>query len=287
VNPKLFTNGFPSIGYGCYGSIPVTEQNIRDALAAGYRCFDCAFSYKNMAGVTKVLRESGIPRSELFIIGKGDTIDELEYQRTTVGQGYLDAAIIHSAGGMEFLKLKQLWTYLSASPTKFRKIGVSNMYSNYLTRFKKYIKDNGLRKIDVIENEVKPGVPDLDLITECQTEDIHVIAYSTLKSNLNKELETLLVKYDIKDSSWADLSLRWAVQQGLTVIPASRDTARMTANLSIVGKPLLPAALLDEINTLEGSRTNISSGFKGLNERGFAGLSVEEQIEKLLELSYE
>src|SRR5678816_3469049 len=71
----LYTGArMPAIGLGTFGSDSVTAAEIaeavRGALAAGYRHFDCASVYGNEAAIGPILRDSGLPREELFITSK-------------------------------------------------------------------------------------------------------------------------------------------------------------------------------------------------------------------------
>ena len=69
---KILNNGvkMPVLGLGVYKSGEDTKQAVLDALAAGYRHIDTATLYKNEALVGEAIRESGIPREEIFITTK-------------------------------------------------------------------------------------------------------------------------------------------------------------------------------------------------------------------------
>jgi 2,5-diketo-D-gluconate reductase B len=268
-NPTVFTDGFPVIGFG---TSQMPKAAIRKALESGYTCLDCAYNYENSAAVVRAIAESKLPRAGLFIIGKGDTIDELASQCETVGGGYLDLALIHSAGSVGMFdehELLTLWTYLSKNPAKFRRIGVSNMYSGRLIRFQKQIREAELRPIEVIENEMRPGIADTDFLTMGQNQKppIHFIAYSTLRisESIETAIDALKATYlPIRDYTWAEISLKWAIQQGITVIPSSKKTVNIVANLSVIRKPDLPTEVIDALNKLTTERT-VSNGFKQEN----------------------
>src|SRR3954453_14390140 len=61
----------PVLGFGVY-QIPTdqTEQAVTDALAAGYRSLDTAAAYANEEAVGRAIKNSGIPREELFVTTK-------------------------------------------------------------------------------------------------------------------------------------------------------------------------------------------------------------------------
>lgn len=65
-------NKIPAVGFGVF-MIPndgSTYQAVTEALAAGYRHIDTAAAYFNEAEVGKAVRDSGIPREEIFITSK-------------------------------------------------------------------------------------------------------------------------------------------------------------------------------------------------------------------------
>lgn len=268
-NPTIFTDGFPVIGFG---TSQMPKAAIRTALESGYTCLDCAYNYGNSGAVVRAIAESKVPRASLFIIGKGDSIDEFNSQCETVGGGYLDLALIHSAGSVGMFddhELLTIWAYLSKNPAKFRHIGVSNLYSGRLAHFQRQIREAELRPIEVIENEMRPGIADADFLMMCQNQKppIHFIAYSTLRisESIETAIDALKAAYpSIRDYNWAEISLKWAIQQGITVIPSSKKPVNIVANLSVVRKPDLPAEVIDALNKLTTERT-VSSGFKQEN----------------------
>ena len=73
----------PQLGYGVYLVAPETcERCVLDAIGAGYRSIDTAQYYRNEAGVGAAVKESGLPREELFITTKAMTTG---YRATKLG----------------------------------------------------------------------------------------------------------------------------------------------------------------------------------------------------------
>ena len=61
----------PQLGYGVYQVEPAEAKRcVSDALAVGYRMVDTAQAYANEEGVGQAVKESGIPRSKVFIVSK-------------------------------------------------------------------------------------------------------------------------------------------------------------------------------------------------------------------------
>ncbi|KAG0095280.1 hypothetical protein BGZ93_006074, partial [Podila epicladia] len=69
---KLNTGAsIPQVGLGTWQSKPdVVKHAVKVALQSGYRHIDCAWIYGNEKEVGEAIRESNIPREELFITTK-------------------------------------------------------------------------------------------------------------------------------------------------------------------------------------------------------------------------
>jgi 2,5-diketo-D-gluconate reductase A len=99
----------PLLGFGVF-QIPLeeTEQAVSDALAAGYRLLDTAASYGNEEAVGHAIKNSGIPREELFVTTKLYVQDAPAEQNTKrafetslkkLGLDYLDLYLMHQPYG--------------------------------------------------------------------------------------------------------------------------------------------------------------------------------------------
>jgi len=79
------------------------EQSVKSALKAGYRLIDTAAAYGNEEGVGKAIRESGIPREEIFVTtklwnrdqGYETTLKAFDASLKRLGLEYLDLYLIH------------------------------------------------------------------------------------------------------------------------------------------------------------------------------------------------
>ena len=99
----------PLQGFGVFQITDMAEceRVVLQALEVGYRLIDTASSYKNEEFVGKAVKNSGIPREELFITSKA-YIQEMGYERTKkafentlkkLGTDYLDLYLIHMPFG--------------------------------------------------------------------------------------------------------------------------------------------------------------------------------------------
>ena len=252
-----YTNNFelnngvkiPALGLGTWLlNDEQTEQAVIDAISLGYRHIDTAQAYGTEKGVGEGVRKSGVDRQELFITtkvaaeektyeGAAASIDE-SLRKT--GLDYFDLMIIHSPQPWKEVNQSddryfegniQAWKALEAAykAGKVRAIGVSNFLREDLE--------------NLLENtEIKPmvnqvlchiGNTPLELIEFCQSKEIKVEAYSPIGHGaiLNrKDVKAIATKYDV---SVAQLSLKYALQLGIVVIPKTSNPDHMKNNAEL------------------------------------------------------
>lgn len=143
----------PRLGFGVYQSHG--KQCITScltALRAGYRHIDSAQFYRNEAEVGQALRQSGVPRSEVFlttkILSSGGS-DQATYQKCVDSvqsmdpgdKGYVDLFLIHSPSGGKAAR-KEMWQALERllEEGKTRSIGVSNFGRGHIEEMREYAK---------------------------------------------------------------------------------------------------------------------------------------------------
>ena len=252
-----YTNNFelnngvkiPALGLGTWLlNDEQTEQAVIDAIALGYRHIDTAQAYGNEKGVGEGVRKSGVDRQELFITTKV-AAEEKTYEGAAAsiddslrkaGLDYFDLMIIHSPQSWKEVNQSddryfegniQAWKALEAAykAGKVRAIGVSNFLREDLE--------------NLLENtEIKPmvnqvlchiGNTPLELIEFCQSKEIKVEAYSPIGHGaiLNrKDVKAIATKYDV---SVAQLSLKYALQLGIVVIPKTSNPDHMKNNAEL------------------------------------------------------
>jgi len=131
----------PWLGLGVYKAAEGEEVEgaVRTALEVGYRSIDTAAIYGNERGVGKAVRESGLPREEVFITtkvwndrqGYESTLQAFEESRQRLGVEYVDLYLIHwPVKG----KYKETWRALEKlyKDGWVRAIGVSNFQIHHL-----------------------------------------------------------------------------------------------------------------------------------------------------------
>ena len=142
----------PRLGFGVYRSPPTQcVQSTLNALKAGYRHVDTAQFYANEKEVGDAIRDSGIPRSDIFVTTKilvpggspEATYSKLLASVEKIGgpDGYVDLFLIHSANSGASGR-KEIWQALERllEEGKTKSIGVSNWGVKHIEEIKSYAK---------------------------------------------------------------------------------------------------------------------------------------------------
>ncbi|KAI0044266.1 Aldo/keto reductase [Auriscalpium vulgare] len=251
----------PSVGMGCwmggYGGGQRVNAMVKKALQAGYRHFDTAAGYGNEEQVGAALRESGIPREELYVVTKlgGDkharVHEAFEESLSKLGLDYIDLYLVHwpqaENDTEEVLKPHEAPTIVDTwkdmekllDTGKVKSIGVSNFSVKTLTELLPHAK------VIPAANQVEmhPFLPQYELQKFCEEKGILITAYSPLGQPpaVGKEgVPSLLTNPTIlsiakeRGVTPAQVLLSWGVQRGTAVIPKSENEERMKANITLV-----------------------------------------------------
>ncbi|KAG0277531.1 hypothetical protein BGZ96_002827 [Linnemannia gamsii] len=254
---KLNTGAsIPLFGLGTWQSKPdVVKNAVKVALNAGYRHIDAAWIYGNEKEVGEAIRESNIPREQLFITTKlwnnshrsEDVLPALEASLKNLGLDYVDLYLMHwpvafksgpaavardDAGNLIFEDVDITATYQAMEKLvetgKTKAIGVSN-YS-----IKNLEKILSIAKIVPAANQVElhPENPQWELLQFCKDKGIHITAYSPLGSTdspliKRDEISKIAAKHNTNN---ANVLIAWGQQRGTSVIPKSVTDSRIIAN---------------------------------------------------------
>lgn len=229
----------PQLGIGMWGAKETDEvrQNVKWAVAAGYRHIDTAYFYKNESAVGQGIRECGVPREEIFLTtklwnsdhGYEKTLAAFERSRVALGVNYVDLYLIHWPGMTR--SYLETWRALEKlyEEKKVRAIGVSNFEQHHLDDLLASCKVAPM----VNQVEMHPLFQRLKLREYCKAKNIAVVAWRPLgKGSLLGEPKLIeLAKKHSK--SPAQVILRWMMQIGVTTIPKSSNEDRIKENFSI------------------------------------------------------
>lgn len=228
----------PKEGYGVF-QIPANEckRCVLDALSAGYRMIDTAAAYGNEEGVGAAIRESGIPREELFITTKL-WIQDASYEGAKqafytslqkLGLKYLDLYLIHQPFGNYYGAWRALEELYQEG--KVRAIGVCNFDE---ARLVDLCLNNAIRPM-VNQIELHPFFQQGRFLEVMKKYGVQPQAWGPLSEGQkdifhNKALAKIAAKHG---KSVAQVVLRWNAQRGVVTIPKSSHKERMAENLNI------------------------------------------------------
>ncbi|KAI0961328.1 hypothetical protein AcW1_000439 [Taiwanofungus camphoratus] len=226
----------PLLGLGVFRNEDCIPACIA-ALKYGYRHIDSARLYNNEAQVGQAVRQSGIPRSEVFVTSKifhpdhgyESTLKAVDESLQRFGFDYLDLYLIHSPLSGKEERLATWKALLDVQKTgKLRTVGVSNYGVKHLEE----IREAGLATPAVNQVELQPFCQQKAIVEYCNKHGIIVQAYCPLVRGEfgNPVLQEIAQKYK-KDV--AQVLVRWSLQRGFSPLPKSSQPARVVSNAEL------------------------------------------------------
>jgi len=265
VQYATLNNGvkMPLLGFGVYQvpDLAECERSVGEALRVGYRLIDSAAAYRNEEAVGNAIRQSGVPRGDIFVTTKL-WIEDAGYEKTKkafdrsvrrLRLEVLDLFLIHQPYGDVYGSWRAMQELLREG--RVRAIGVSNFQPD--------------RVMDLIlHNEVPPAV------NQIETHPFHqqIEAQRFLRDN-GVQLESWgpfaegkhdMFRNDVLRSiggrhgkTVAQVILRWLLQRGVVTIPKSVRKERIAENYAIFDFALTDA----DMAAIAGLDTKVSSFF--------------------------
>lgn len=228
----------PIVGLGTYSLHGATCINsVKSAIASGFRKFDTASVYGNEEEVGQGIRESGMPREEIFVTTKlypnqySNPEAAIEECLRKLDIGYIDLMLLHHPGTDDVKAYKAMEKQVAAG--KIRSIGVSCYYVKEIDEF---LPKVNIRPV-LVQNEVHPYYQDTEVVEHLHDLGIVVEAWYPLGGRGHqKELLSDPVLSEIAarhNKSVAQVILRWDLQRGVVVIPGSSNPDHIKENISI------------------------------------------------------
>jgi len=219
------------------------ENAVKSALTNNYRHIDTAAIYKNERGVGKAIKESGIPRSEIFLTSKvwntdqgyQSTLNAFDESLEKLQTDYLDLYLIHWPKAQRSV---ETWKALEElyEAGRVRAIGVSNFLVHHLEDFLLHCKVVPA----VNQVEFHPELIQPDLLKYCQKKGIQLEAWSPImKGRVNDipVMQEIAAKYG---KTPVQVVLRWDIQKGVVTIPKSVKAERIISNADFFDFELTP-----------------------------------------------
>lgn len=248
--------GIPQVGLGVYKvSNEEVYDNVLSALQLGYRHIDTASFYENEEGVGKAIRDSGIPREELFITSKvwndeqgfTNALEAFYRSLNKLGLDYLDLYLVHWPVPDLY---KDTWRALEKiyEEKKVRAIGVSNFLSHHLDDLLRTANEKPV----INQVELHPRLSQEEVRLYCKKNDILVEAWAPLGKGQYLDdpvLQEIAAKHG---KTPAQVILRWELQSGIVIIPKSSRQERQKENADIFDFSLTD----EEMERIDGMNAN-------------------------------
>ena len=246
----------PIMGLGTYSlSDEECYNSVTALLESGGRLIDTAYMYGNEAAVGRAIRDSDVPREDIFVITKiypgeqfanpekaiQDALDKLDI-------GYIDMMLLHHPGENDVKAYLAMEKFVEDE--KIHSLGLSNFYVEELEKF--------LPQVNVtpalVQNEIHPYYQENDVIPYIQNLGIVVQGWYPFGGRGHtSELLGDSVIIEIAEThgvTSAQVILRWNLQKGVVVIPGSSNPDHIKENLDLFGFELTDEEI-QKINELD------------------------------------
>lgn len=263
----------PQFGLGTFlqPSDAVCEQSCLVALKAGYRHIDTAHAYNDEAGVGRAVKESGIPREEIWITsklwpteyGEGKTLKAIDEMLERMQLDYIDLLYVHQPVG-DFVGA---WRDMEKAVAmgKVRALGISNFDASDEV-FEKIMGESRVKPA-VLQIECHPYAQRLAMREKVKPYGIHVTCWFPLGGAMSNGAllkdPIIIAIAEAHGKTPAQVILRWHMQEGFSAIPGASNPNYIKENIEIFDFELTDKEMAQ---------------MRGLNkEQRFFNMSLEEK----------
>lgn len=233
----------PQFGLGTFlqPSDSVCEQSCLTALKAGYRHIDTAHAYNDEAGVGRAVKESGIPREEIWITsklwpteyGEGKTLKAIDEMLERMQLDYIDLLYVHQPVG-DFVGA---WRDMEKAVAmgKVRALDISNFDASDEV-FEKIMSESTVKPA-VLQIECHPYAQRLAMREKAKSHNIQVECWFPLGGAMSNGAllkdPTIMEIAKAHGKTAAQVILRWHIQEGFSVIPGASNPDYIKENIEI------------------------------------------------------
>lgn len=261
----------PELGFGTWqtpnGDVAVSA--VKKALEVGYRHIDTAQGYKNEDSVGQAIKESGIPREEIFLTTKlwnenhsyDLVLSSFEESLKKLQTDYIDLFLIHWPNPVKF---RDNWQSANAETWrameelyqagKIKAIGVSNFLPHHFEELKK------TATIFPMVNQIflAPGELQKEVVSYCQEHNVLLEAYSPLGTGKIFDVPEMQELSDKYGKTIAQIAIRWSLQHDFLPLPKSVTPSRIEENLAVFDFELSDEGMqrIDQLDGVVGKATN-------------------------------
>lgn len=238
----------PCVALGTAGlkETPETVSLVKAALEMGYRHIDTAAAYDNEVSVGQAIRESRVPRSEIFLTSKLDgpdhgyqlALDACQASLDRLGLDYIDLYLIHWPVPSEFASdwreaNRETWRAFAEliQEGKVKSVGISNFHAEHIDA----LLEGSDLKPTVNQIKLCPGITQDEVVAYSRKHDMILTAYSPLDRGKILKNKTVLAVAGKYGKSAAQVILRWSLEMGFVPLPKSSNEARMAENMDLFG----------------------------------------------------
>ena len=261
----------PALGLGVFQTpLEETRAAVTAALELGYRHIDTAAAYGNEREVGEAIRDSAVPRDEIFVetkiwisdYGTDETLHGFRKSAAKLGVDRIDLLILHQPMPSDFDRTLAAYRALEKllADGKVRAIGVSNFMFDHLTALLEATSVvPAVNQLEIHPYFQQRSVLDLDdrhgIVNQAWSPIGGITFYPGYGEHRRSVLEDPVVTRIAEDHgrSPAQVLLRWGLQHGRSVIPKSTRPERIAENLDVFGFELT-AGELSALDALETGR---------------------------------
>ncbi|BFZ53068.1 hypothetical protein PYCC9005_000091 [Savitreella phatthalungensis] len=250
----------PAVGLGVYQSRgDECTAAVKSAIDAGYRHIDSALGYRNEALVVEGIKQSGIPRDQVYFTtklppgrcGYKPTKEDIQVSIDNIGPlGYIDLYLIHAPFGNREERLGS-WKAIEEAidAGQIRSAGVSNYGIPHL---KELLDSNPKHKPVINQIELHPWLQRRELVEFGRKHGVAPEAYSPLTRGQKLDDATLAKVAQAVNRTPGQVLLRWSLQKGFITLPKSVTPSRIIDNFDIFSWELSPEHM-QQLDDLEAA----------------------------------